>query len=116
MTSSSRGPAFVTTSITSPDVHGVSHAFTRTHNTRSSQGRVRIASATLARAATFSFGATESSRSRNEKSAVAVGALARKRPEEAGVERQERRGNVRERFDIRRAYSRHAFSRMTRRI
>ena len=65
-----------------------------------------MAWATLARAATFSLGATESSRSRNEKSALAVGALARKRSEEPGVERQDRRGSARERFDMRRAYSR----------
>lgn len=37
---------------------------------------------------------------------MALGALARKRSEEPGVERQERRGNARERFDMRRAYSR----------
>jgi hypothetical protein len=37
-------------------------------------------------------------------SAVDVGALARKRSEEPGVERHERRGNERERADMRRAY------------
>ena len=84
----------------------MSHAFTRTHSTRSSQSSSRTAWATLARAATFSLGATESSRSRKEKSVVAVGALARNRSDEPGVERQERRGSARERFDMRRAYSR----------
>jgi hypothetical protein len=72
-----------------------------------------MASTTLARAATFSFGATESSRSRKEKSAVAVGALARKRLDEPGVERQERRGRERERRDMRRAYCRRTICPMT---
>jgi hypothetical protein len=59
-----------------------------------------MASTTFDRAATFSLGATESSRSKNEKSAVAVGAFARKRSDEPGVERQDRRGRGFERFDM----------------
>ena len=101
MISSSRVPALPTTSMTSSYVQGVSQAFTRTHKTRSPQSRVRIALTTLARAATFSFGATESSRSRKLMSAVDVGALARKRSDEPGVDRHERRGRERERSDMR---------------
>ncbi len=51
-----------------------------------------MASATLARAASFSDGATESSRSRKLMSAWTVGALARKRSFDPGVDMHERRG------------------------
>jgi hypothetical protein len=51
-----------------------------------------MASATLARAASFSKGATESSRSRKLMSAGTVGALARKRSFEPGEDMHERRG------------------------
>ena len=100
MTSSRRSPAFPTTSITSPYVHSVSQALTRTHSTRSSQGRFLMASTTLGRALSFSRGATASSRSRNVMSAGTVGALARNFSFEPGVERQERRGRSRERADM----------------
>ena len=72
----------------------------RTHSTRSSQSRFLIASTTLARAPTFSRGATESSRSRNVMSAATVGALARNFSVEPGVDRHERRGRLRERADM----------------
>src|SRR5271156_2724363 len=64
----------------------------RTHRTRSSQGRFLMASATLARAASFSSGATESSRSRKLMSAGTVGALARNRSFDPGDDMHERRG------------------------
>ena len=64
---------------------------------------VRIASATLARAASFSSGATESSRSRKLMSAATVGALARKRSLDPGEDMQERRGRLRERSDMARS-------------
>src|ERR1700733_15369009 len=66
----------------------------RTHRTRSSQGCLRMASTTLARAESFSSGATESSRSRNDMSAGTVGAFSRKRAFEPGVEKHDRRGRV----------------------
>src|SRR5688572_29348455 len=59
-----------------------------------------MASTTLARAPSFSRGATESSRSRNVMSAGIVGPLARKRSLEPGTERQERRGRSRVRADM----------------
>ena len=59
-----------------------------------------MASATLARAASFSSGATESSRSRKLMSAGTVGALARNRSLEPGDDMQERRGRFRERSDM----------------
>src|ERR1700722_17997525 len=72
----------------------------RTHSTRSSHGRVEMASATLARAASFSSGATESSRSRKLMSAGTVGALAKKRSFDAGDDMHERRGRYLERSDM----------------
>src|SRR5271155_2302305 len=72
----------------------------RTHSTRSSHERFLIASTALERAASFSSGATESSRSRNVMSAVTVGALARNRSLDAGVDKQERRGRKRDRSDM----------------
>ena len=59
-----------------------------------------MASTTLARAASFSSGATESSRSRNDMSAGTVGAFSRKRAFEPGVEKHERRGRFRLRSDM----------------
>ena len=59
-----------------------------------------MASATLARAASFSSGATESSRSRKLMSAATVGALARNRSFDPGEDMQERRGRLRERSDM----------------
>src|ERR1700722_14147273 len=58
-----------------------------------------MASTTLGRAASFSSGATASSRSRKVMSAGTVGALARNFSFEPGVERQERRGRSRDRPD-----------------
>ena len=63
-----------------------------------------MASATLARAASFSDGATESSRSRKLMSAGTVGALARNRSFEPGEDMHERRGRFRERSDMPRWY------------
>src|SRR5664279_6392435 len=63
-----------------------------------------MASATLARAPSFSDGATESSRSRKLMSAGTVGALARKRSFDPGDDMQERRGRYRERSDMPRWY------------
>ena len=63
-----------------------------------------MASATLARAASFSSGATESSRSRKLMSAGTVGALARKRSFDPGEDMHERRGRLRERSDMARWY------------
>src|SRR6476620_12652367 len=76
----------------------------RTHSTRSPQSRFLMASTTLARAASFSSGATESSRSRNVMSAGMVGPLARKRSLDPGTERHERRGSSLVRADIQRSY------------
>src|SRR5271165_6351806 len=59
-----------------------------------------MASATLARAASFSSGATESSRSRKLMSAGTVGALAKKRSFDPGEDMHERRGRLRERSDM----------------
>ena len=59
-----------------------------------------MASTTLARAASFSRGATESSRSRKDMSAATVGAFSRKRSFDPGVEKQERRGSSRDREDM----------------
>ncbi len=59
-----------------------------------------MASATLARAASFSDGATESSRSRKLMSAGTVGALARKRSFDPGEDMHERRGRFLERSDM----------------
>src|SRR5664279_2917218 len=59
-----------------------------------------MASATLARAPSFSDGATESSRSRKLMSAGTVGALARKRSFDPGDDMHERRGGLRERSDM----------------
>src|SRR5437763_16883315 len=72
----------------------------RTQRTRSPQSRFLMASTTLARAASFSRGATESSRSRNVMSAGIVGPLARNRSLDPGTERQERRGRSRVRSDM----------------
>src|SRR3954453_348225 len=100
ITSSRRSPALPTTSMTSPYVHLVSHALTRTQSTRSPQSRFLMASTTLARAASFSSGATESSRSRNVMSAGTEGPLARKRSLEPGTDRHDRRGRLRLRSDM----------------
>ena len=79
----------------------MSHAFTRTQSTRSSQVRLRMASTTLARAATFSFGRDGVLEvEEGEVGGRACGALARKRSDEPGVDRQERRGRLRERSDM----------------
>src|SRR3954454_5826847 len=78
----------------------------RTHRTRSPQSRFLMASTTLARAASFSSGATESSRSRNVMSAGMVGPLARKRSLDPGTERHERRGRSLVRADMPRSYER----------
>src|SRR5437588_11539631 len=72
----------------------------RTQRTRSPQSRFLMASTALARAASFSRGATESSRSRNVMSAAIVGPLARNRSLDPGTERQERRGRSRVRSDM----------------
>src|ERR1700681_4012714 len=72
----------------------------RTHSTRSSQACLRMASTTLALAASFSRGATESSRSRNDMSAGTARAFSRQRSLEAGVEKQDRRGRFRLRWDM----------------
>src|SRR5919197_361124 len=53
------------------------------------------AARTLARAASFAWGATESSRSQKTSSAGSVGALASIRGEEPGTERQDRRDRMR---------------------
>src|SRR3954469_25734663 len=76
----------------------------RTQSTRSPQSRFLMASTTLPRAASFSSGATESSRSRNVMSAGMVGPLARKRSLDPGTDRHERRGRSLLRADIRRSY------------
>src|SRR3954447_6980636 len=104
MTSSRRSPALPTTSMTSPYVHLVSQALMRTHNTRSPQSRFLMASTTLALAASFSSGATESSRSRNVMSAGTDGPLARKRSLEPGTDRQDRRGRSLVRADMQESY------------
>src|SRR5580700_9140027 len=78
----------------------------RTHSTRSSHGCLRMASTTLARAESFSSGATESSRSRNDMSAGTVGAFSRKRSFEPGVEKHDRRGRERLRWDMSECYRR----------
>jgi hypothetical protein len=59
-----------------------------------------MASTTLARAESFSRGATESSRSRNDMSAGTVGAFSRKRSFDPGVEKHDRRGRFRLRWDM----------------
>src|ERR1035437_2229832 len=100
MTSSRRVPALPTLSITSPYVHRVSQPFNLTHRTFSPQSLFLIALMTLARAESFSLGATESSRSKKTMSATALGAFARKRSDEPGVERHDRRGRLRDRSDI----------------
>src|SRR5207302_1561724 len=59
-----------------------------------------MASTTLARAASFSRGATESSRSRKVMSAGTDGPFCRKRSLEPGTDRHERRGRFRVRSDM----------------
>src|SRR5262249_37806258 len=99
--SSSRSPAPSTIVITSRYVHSVSHALTRTHNTVSPQSSSLIAWTILSRAPSFSSGATASSRSRNTMSAARPGALPSIFSLEPGTDRQERRGRLRERSDMR---------------
>lgn len=70
----------------------MSHAFTRTQITLSSQGSVLIASATFDLAASFSRGATESSRSRKVISAGTVGPFWRNLSFDPGTDKHERRG------------------------
>src|SRR3954451_957628 len=72
----------------------------RTHSTRSPQSRFLMASTTFALAASFSSGATESSRSRNVMSAGMVGPFARNRSLDPGTDRHERRGRLRLRPDM----------------
>src|SRR5437660_2299309 len=104
ISSSRRSPALPTTSITSPYVHFVSHALTRTQRTLSPQSWFLTASTALARAASFSRGATESSRSMNTMSAGRAGALASIFSLDPGTDRQDRRGRVRVRSDMLEAY------------
>src|SRR5205807_4640567 len=89
---------------TSPYVHLVSHALTRTQSTRSPQSWFLMASTDLARADSFSRGATESSRSMNTMSAAMPGALLSIFSLEPGTERQDRRGRFRVRSDMNRSY------------
>ena len=100
MISSSRSDEFSTTWMTSRYVHFVSHALTRTQSTVSPQSRSLIAFTTLSRAASFSSGATASSRSRKTMSAPRLGALPSIFSLDPGTERQERRGRLRERSDM----------------
>ena len=100
MISSSRSDAFSTTCTTSRYVHLVSHAFTRTQTTVSPQSSSLIAFTTLSRAASFSSGATESSRSRNTMSAPRPGALPSIFSLEPGTARHVRRGRLRDRSDM----------------
>ena len=100
ITSSRRMPAWPTTSITSNTVHSVSHALMRTQSTLSPQSCVLIASTTFARAASFSSGDTESSRSRKTMSAGRPGALPSIFSLDPGTERHERRGSSRVRADM----------------
>ena len=100
MISSSRGPALPTTSMTSYAVHFVDQSFTRTQSTLSPHSWSRTAAATLARDASFSLGATASSRSRNTMSAGMPGPLPSIFSLEPGMDRHERRGRSRERADM----------------
>src|SRR5438445_6495018 len=76
----------------------------RTHSTLSPQSWCLTASTALARADSFSSGATESSRSRKTMSAGRPGALPSIFSLEAGTDRQERRGRLRVRSDMSAAY------------
>ena len=100
MISSRRSPALPTTSMMSYAVHLVLQSFTRTHNTLSPQSLPRIAAAIFARDASFSLGATASSRSRNTMSAGIPGPLPSIFSDEPGIDRHERRGRLRERADM----------------
>src|SRR3954447_21628948 len=104
MTSSRRSPALATTSSTSKAVHSVSHALMRTQRIFSPQSWSRMAPMTLPRAASFSSGATESSRSRNTMSAGIPGPLPSIFSLEPGIDRQERRGRLRVRSDMSESY------------
>ncbi len=73
-------------------VHGVSHALTRTHRTVSPQSWSRMAVTALPRAASFSSGDTESSRSMKTMSAPSVGPLPSIFSLDPGTERHDRRG------------------------
>ena len=72
----------------------------RTQSTFSPQSWFLMASTTLARADSFSSGATESSRSRNTMSAGSPGPLPSIFSLEPGMDRQERRGRFRVRSDM----------------
>src|SRR5688500_4659335 len=76
----------------------------RTQSTFSPQSWFLTASTALARADSFSSGATESSRSKKTMSAGRPGALPSIFSLEAGTERQDRRGRFRVRADIRECY------------
>src|SRR3954453_7683748 len=86
--------------MTSPYVHSVSHAFTRTQRTVSPPSFSLIAFTTFSRAATFPSVETESSRSRNTMSAPRPGALPSIFSLEPGTDRHARRGRLRLRSDM----------------
>src|SRR5438067_5265663 len=100
ISSSSRSEAFSTMWMTSRYVHLVSQALTRTQRTLSPQSPSLMALTALSRAASFSRGATESSRSRKTMSAARPWALSSIFSLEAGTARQERRGRWRLRSDM----------------
>ena len=86
--------------MTSRYVHLVSQALTRTQRTFSPQSPSLMALTAFSRAASFSSGATESSRSRNTMSAASPCAFCSIFSLEAGTARQERRGRFRLRSDM----------------